>query len=211
MYARKHRLRRASAAQEVTSALLAALSQRDPELSRHVDSVAGLAEQTARHIGCPGTLVECIRLAAELHDIGKLAIPESILRKPTALEPKEWALMRQHTIAGEQIIASSPALIDVAALVRSSHERWDGAGYPDGLAGGQIPLGARIIAVCDSYHAMTSHRPYREAMSTEVAIAELRAGAGTQFDPTVVQAFLGCHAGIEDDGAALDLAYRLAD
>ncbi|HEY2438144.1 MAG TPA: diguanylate cyclase, partial [Solirubrobacteraceae bacterium] len=208
MYARKHRLRRASAAQEVTSALLSALAHRDPELSHHVGNVAELAEQTARDVGCPAALVECIGLAAGLHDIGKLAIPESILRKPTALEPEEWQLMRQHTIAAERIIASSAALSEVAPLVRSCHERWDGTGYPDGLAAGEIPLGARIIAVCDSFHAMTSHRPYREAMSTEVAIAELRAGAGTQFDPSVVAAFLGRQARTEGDQAALDIAHR---
>jgi two-component system cell cycle response regulator len=206
MYARKHRLRRTSAAQEVTSALLAALAQRDPELCHHVDNVADLAEQTAHDLECPAPLTECIRLAAELHDIGKMAIPESILSKPTALSPQEWELMRQHTIAGERIIASSAALKDVAPLVRSSHERWDGDGYPDGLAGGQIPLGARIIAVCDSFHAMTSHRPYREAMSTEVAVAELLAGAGTQFDPTVIEAFVLRYARVEDDVTAVDAA-----
>ena len=98
--------------------------------------------------------------------------------------------MHQHTIAGERIILASPALADVAPLVRSSHERWDGAGYPDQLAGDSIPLGARIITVCDSYHAMTSDRTYRRALSAEVAAAELRACAGTQFDPAVVAAFL---------------------
>ena len=98
--------------------------------------------------------------------------------------------MRQHTVAGERIIASSEALTAVAPLVRSSHERWDGSGYPDALAGEAIPRGARIIAVCDAYHAMTSDRSYRKAMSAEVALAELRSGAGTQFDPEVVAAFL---------------------
>ena len=98
--------------------------------------------------------------------------------------------MHQHTIAGERIILASPALADVAPLVRSSHERWDGTGYPDRLAGESIPLGARIITVCDSYHAMTSDRTYRRALSVEVALTELCACAGGQFDPTVVEAFL---------------------
>ena len=141
-------------------------------------------------MGCHPGLVERVRIAAELHDIGKMAIPEAILAKPGALSEGEWALMRQHTVAGERIIASSPALADVAPLVRSSHERWDGKGYPDRLVAEQIPRGARIIAVCDSYHAMTSDRAYRRALSPETALAELRAGAGTQFDPEVVNAFL---------------------
>jgi HD-GYP domain-containing protein (c-di-GMP phosphodiesterase class II) len=206
MYARKHRLRRTGAAREVTSALLSALAERDSELSHHVDNVADLAAQTARDLTCPAPLIECIRLAAELHDIGKIAIPDSVLGKPDALSAEEWDLMRRHTIAGERIIASATALADVAPLVRSSHERWDGGGYPDGLIGDQTPLGARIIAVCDSYHAMTSQRPYRAAMSAEVAIAELLAGAGTQFDPAVVHAFVRRHGRHENDLSALDAA-----
>jgi len=190
MYAHKHSARRTSAAQEVKRALLSALAQRDPRLGDHVDDVANLAEQTAREMGCSAGVVERIRLAAELHDIGKMAIPEAILDKAGALTEREWALMRQHTVAGEKIIASSAALADVAPLVRSSHERWDGGGYPDGLSGEEIPPGARVITVCDAYHAMTSDRAYRKAMSPEVALAELRAGAGTHFDPAVVEAFL---------------------
>jgi two-component system, cell cycle response regulator len=202
MYAHKHGMRRSGAAHEVKRALLSALAQRDPELSDHLDDVANLAEQTARELGCSATLIERIRLAAELHDIGKMAIPEAILRKSGALTEQEWTLMRQHTVAGERIIASSDALADVAPLVRFSHERWDGDGYPDGLAGEQIPQGARIIAVCDAYHAMTSDRAYRQAMSPEVGLAELQAGAGTQFDPAVVEAFLRLRgATVEDDNA----------
>jgi HD-GYP domain-containing protein (c-di-GMP phosphodiesterase class II) len=109
--------------------------------------------------------------------------------------------MRQHTVAGERILDTSPALVDVAPLVRSSHERWDGKGYPDHLAGAEIPLGARIIAVCDSYDAMTSDRSYRRAMSEEVALAELQAGAGSQFDPKVVGAFLRAQAQLEPTAA----------
>jgi HD-GYP domain-containing protein (c-di-GMP phosphodiesterase class II) len=119
-----------------------------------------------------------------------MAVPDAILQKPGALDDQEWALLRQHTVAGERIIASAAALADVAPLVRSSHERWDGRGYPDGLAGEQIPQGARIIAVCDSYHAMISNRAYRQAMSVRAALAELRDCAGTQFDPRIVAAFL---------------------
>ncbi|MGH2868722.1 MAG: HD domain-containing phosphohydrolase [Solirubrobacteraceae bacterium] len=194
MYAHKNGVRRAGAAEEVKRALLSALAQRDPGLSDHVGDVADLAEHTARAMGCSPALIERVRIAAELHDIGKMAIPEAILNKTGALTDQEWALMHQHTVAGERIIASSPALADVAPLVRSSHERWDGGGYPDGLAAEDIPPGARIVSVCDSYHAMTSDRSYRRAMSEEVALAELRAGAGTQFAPDVVKAFLRVHA-----------------
>jgi two-component system cell cycle response regulator len=206
MYAHKHGDRRSGAAQQVKRALLSALAQRDPELSDHVNDVAKLAEQTARELGCPAALVQRVRLAAELHDIGKMAIPEAILRKPGALTDQEWALIHQHTVAGERIIASSAALADVAPLVRSSHERWDGGGYPDGLAGDQIPRGARIVTVCDCYHAMTSDRSYRKAMSDEVALAELRAGAGSQFDPEVVHAFLRLHAHTHDNHTTAELA-----
>ena len=206
MYAHKHRIRHAGAAHEVKRALLSALAQRDPDLSDHLDDVGRLAERTARELGYPAALIERIRLAAELHDIGKMAIPEAILHKRGALTEREWALMHQHTVAGERIIASSQALADVSPLVRSSHERWDGAGYPDGLAGEQIPAGARIITVCDSYHAMTSDRAYRSAMSAEVALAELRAGAGTQFDPEVVDAFLRLHARAHDDATVTEAA-----
>jgi two-component system cell cycle response regulator len=193
MYAEKHGVRSAGAAHEVKRALLSALAQRDPELSNHLDDVGRLAEDVALELGCSPALVERVRIAAELHDIGKMAIPEAILSKPRALSEGEWALMRQHTVAGERIIASSAALADVAPLVRSSHERWDGNGYPDRLRADEIPRGARIIAVCDSYHAMTSDRAYRRALSTDTAQVELRAKAGTQFDPEVVEAFLRRH------------------
>ena len=194
MYAHKSQGRRATAALEVKHALLSALAHRDPELSDHVDDVAQLAADVAESLGCDPAQVEAIRIAAELHDIGKIAIPEAILDKPGPLTTDEWTLMHQHTIAGERIILASPALADVAPLVRSSHERWDGTGYPDGLAGDAVPLGARIITVCDSYHAMTSDRTYRKALSTEVALSELCACAGSQFDPAVVEAFLRLRA-----------------
>ncbi len=130
-----------------------------------------------------------MRRAAELHDIGKVAIPDAILHAPRALEPQEWEYMRQHTIIGARIIGTAPEMRPVADIVRSSHERWDGGGYPDGLAGEEIPLGSRIVAVCDSYDAMTTSRPYRGAMSVPDALAELRRCAGSQFDACVAEAF----------------------
>jgi HD-GYP domain-containing protein (c-di-GMP phosphodiesterase class II) len=136
----------------------------------------------------PEQLDEVTR-AAELHDIGKVAIPDTILAKPGPLDATEWSFVRQHTIIGERILLAAPALRPVARLVRSSHERWDGAGYPDGLAGEEIPLGARIVAVCDAFEAMTSDQPYRNRLDVSAAVAELRRCAGTQFDPQVVDVF----------------------
>ena len=131
-----------------------------------------------------------MRAGADLHDIGKAAIPDAILSKPGPLDDGEWAFMRRHTLIGERIVASAHALTSVAKLVRSSHERWDGAGYPDGLAGDAIPLGARIIFVCDAFDAMLADRPYSKGLGFELALAELEHCAGSQFDPQVVAAFV---------------------
>ena len=141
-------------------------------------------------MGIEGEELEDITRAAHLHCVGKVGIPDAIINKPGPLTQHEWEFMRQHTIVGEQLLSASPSLRPVAALVRASHERWDGRGYPDGRAGEEIPLGSRIVAVCDAYAAMTSERPYRAALSQAEARAELRAGAGSQFDPAVVVSFL---------------------
>ena len=127
--------------------------------------------------------IKQISLAAKLHDVGKTAIPDEILNKPGPLDEDEWEFMRRHTVIGERIILAAPSLAPSAGLVRSSHERFDGTGYPDALSGGAIPLGASIIAVCDAFDAMVSKRPYRAAMSTGDAVVELRRCAGKQFDP----------------------------
>ena len=129
--------------------------------------------------------------AADLHDIGKVGVPDAILAKPDQLDDEEWDLVRQHTILGERILSAAPALRPVARIVRSSHERWDGCGYPDGLAGGDdSPLAARIVAACDAYDAITSERCYRSARPAAAARAELVREAGRQFDPKVVDAVL---------------------
>ena len=128
--------------------------------------------------------------AAELHDIGKLALPEALLAKPGPLDDQEWELVREHTLIGERIIAADDGLGPVASIVRSTHERWDGGGYPDGLAGEEIPLAARIIAICDAYEAMTTTRAYRDALTHDEAVKELRDSAGTQFDPALVEMFI---------------------
>jgi two-component system, cell cycle response regulator len=188
MYSHK-RSGRASAGTQSRDVLLRAVYERNPDLGEHIGGVAQLAEQTARRLGLAGNELEAVRHGAELHDIGKLAIPDSILEKPGPLEADELDFMRRHTVIGERIVAAAPALTQVAALVRSSHEHFDGGGYPDRLAGGAIPLGARIISVCDAWDAMTSDRPYRRALGSEAALAELHRCAGTQFDPEVVAAF----------------------
>jgi two-component system, cell cycle response regulator len=121
--------------------------------------------------------------------VGKVAVPSSILRKAGPLDDSEWSFVRQHTLVGDRILSAAPALSSVAQVVRSSHERYDGGGYPDGLSGDEIPLAARVVAVCDAYHAMTSERPYRTARAHWEAIEELRRCAGRQFDPVVVAAF----------------------
>ncbi len=187
--------RRPNAANESQRVLLRALAERNRELGQHNDDVAELVEAVARELGLANAEIVPLRRAAELHDVGKLAIPDTILDKPGPLDAQEWEFMRGHTLVGERIVASAVSLGDVAPLVRSSHERWAGGGYPDGLIGEQIPLGARIIAVCDAFDAMTTTRPYRTAMSASEALAELRSCAGRQFDGQVVAAFERVMAG----------------
>lgn len=174
---------------ETKEVMLRILAERDPELSHHVTDVAALAEGVAATLGLDPAEVEHVRIAAELHDVGKVAIPDEILLKPGPLDAGEWRFMERHTLIGERIIGSSPGLAPVAAMVRSSHERWDGRGYPDRLSGEEIPLGARIVSVCDAFDAMTKNRSYRAGMDAEVALSELRRCAGSQFDPAVVAAF----------------------
>ena len=159
MYANKH-AGRTSAGRQSKDVLLRALAERDPHLGTHADD--GRARRGHRRgAGAGQDEVERVRHASELHDVGKVAIPDAILGKPGPLTAEEWGFVRRHTIIGERIILAAPALGRVAALVRSSHERWDGAGYPDALAGDAIPVGARIVAVADAYAAMTAGRPYR--------------------------------------------------
>jgi len=193
MYAHKHG-GRSSARSQSRDVLLRALAERNPELGEHISGVAALAEAVARGLQLTEEQVDHVRHAAALHDVGKVAIPDAILDKPAALDAAEWEFIRRHTIIGERIVAAAPALRPVAALVRSSHERWDGAGYPDALAGDEIPLGARIVAVCDAFDAMVADRPYRAGMDAADALAELQRCAGSQFDPSVVAAFAAAWA-----------------
>ncbi|MCW2995360.1 MAG: diguanylate cyclase, partial [Conexibacter sp.] len=172
-------------------ALALALAERDRGTGEHAEQVVALAGAVARRLGLDGEDVERIAAAALLHDIGKVAVPDSILGKPGPLNDEEWAVMREHTIVGERILRAVPGLGPVARMVRHGHEHFDGGGYPDALRGDEIPLGSRIVLACDAYEAMTSERPYRGPLSHDEAVAQLAAGAGTQFDPRVVDALLG--------------------
>ncbi|HEX5899074.1 MAG TPA: diguanylate cyclase [Solirubrobacteraceae bacterium] len=196
LYAEKHS-GRMSARLQSAGVLRSAMSEWDAELAGHTNEVADLAVQVARRLGLDEDEIERVAIAADLHDIGKIAIPRAILQKPGPLNAEEWDYMRRHTLIGERIVQSAPALVGVSGLIRSSHERWDGTGYPDQLAGDDIPLGSQIVLVCDAYAAMTSTRSYQSAMSLVAALAELRDNAGTQFAPTVVDAALAVWAELE--------------
>jgi diguanylate cyclase (GGDEF)-like protein len=188
MYAQKHS-GRATAGRQSSDVLVRALAERHPDLGDHQDGVGELASELARRAGIDGEDLIQLAHAAALHDVGKVAIPDAIVNKPAALDDEEWAFMRRHTVIGERIISAAPALAPAAKLVRSSHEAFDGTGYPDGLAGVEIPLGARIITVCDAFDAMISDRPYSSPKTIPAAIAELHRCAGTQFDPELVALF----------------------
>ena len=170
---------------------LRALSERHPKLGAHAAGVAELAQALARRMKLPENEVEQARLAGALHEVGKMAIPDVILEKPEPLTDDERKFVQGHTLIGERILHAATDLSYVAGIVRSTQERFDGAGYPDGLAGTSIPLVSRIVHVCDAFDAMTSQRPYANALTIEAALAELERHAGTQFDPVVVAAFAG--------------------
>jgi diguanylate cyclase (GGDEF)-like protein len=184
--------------------LLRTLAEREPELRAHVADVSSLAVRLGQQLDLAPDELEELRLAAELHDVGKLAIPDAVLQKSGPLDPTEWGFIHSHTLIGQRILGAAPALRAVGAIVRSTHENWDGTGYPDGLAGEAIPLPARIIGVCDAYSAITSDRPYRKARTPAEAIAELRRCAGKQFDAQVVE--LLCTVLADEDEPATTLA-----
>jgi two-component system, cell cycle response regulator len=179
---------------ECLGLLLKVLEEREPGVLEELNRMGHLASDTARALGLDEPEVERIELAARLHDVGKLAIPETILNKPGPLDAVEWTVMRTHPEIGARIVASAPSLAHVADLIRSHHERYDGHGYPDRLSGGQIPLSAAIVATCAAFVAMMRNRPYSDAITVEEALAELRRCAGSQFDPRVVTVFCGLFA-----------------
>ena len=179
---------RKSAGHQSADVLLGVVQERDEKLGEHAAGVAQLARAVAVRLGLGPDDADEVAHAAQLHDIGKVGVPDTILTKPGPLEEDELDFIHRHTLIGERIVRRAPALEGVARLVRSSHERWDGDGYPDGLAGPSIPLGARIVAVCDAFQAMVSDRPYRDVVPADAALREIERCAGAQFDPAVVEA-----------------------
>ena len=169
---------------------MAALETRDESTAEHCDDVLTLCDAIGRRLGFDDRQHKQLVAGAQLHDIGKVGIPLSILNKPSALTESEWAVIREHTEIGERILRSVPAMEEVATIVRHSHEHWDGSGYPDGLSGEEIPLASRVILCADAFHAMRSDRPYRRGRDVEAALAEIEACAGTQFDPRVAESLV---------------------
>jgi HD-GYP domain-containing protein (c-di-GMP phosphodiesterase class II) len=171
--------------------LAVAAAYRDDNTREHTQRVGHLAARLGRRLGLSDRLVWLARQSAPLHDIGKIAIPDTILLKPGRLSPEEFEVVKTHAVVGARMLAGGTSDLAGAAgqIARSHHERWDGAGYPDGLAGAAIPVLARIVKVADVFDILVHERPHKEAWTDEEAADELRAGAGTQFDPDVVQAF----------------------
>ena len=209
MYAQKTNARQ-SAGEQSSNVLFQALAERDQTLGEHLEGVTALAVAVGVKLGVEPDVLHQLRWAARLHDVGKMAVPESILLKPGRLDEREWEFVRRHTVVGQRILEAAPSLGGTGAVVRSSHERWDGTGYPDGLAGEDIPLAARVVAVCDAFDAMVSDRPYRPALSVSEALQELARGAGTQFDTAVVTAFLGVLAERQPSRASVSEPGELA-
>jgi putative nucleotidyltransferase with HDIG domain len=174
-----------------------ALARAHSGTAEHAQSVAELAERVGARLGMRGSELRTLRWGALLHDVGKIEVRREVLNKPGPLTDAEFEEVKQHTVVGAQMVERVARLGKVHQLVRWSHERWDGDGYPDGLAGVAIPLGARVICVCDAFDAMVSNRPYRSAMTVRQALEELRLSAGSHFDPAVVDALVGEVAGSE--------------
>jgi two-component system cell cycle response regulator len=169
--------------------LLKVLEEHSPGALEDLNRVAHFATATAQSLGLSEDEAQRIELAGRLHDVGKLAIPDAILNKPGPLDAEEWAVMHTHAEIGQRILLAAPSLSHAAKLVRSHHERYDGFGYPDKLAREDIPLGARIIAVCAAFVAMMRHRPFSDAITVTEALTELQRCSGSQFDPHIVDAF----------------------
>ena len=189
MYALKYALSPSVESRQSSEVLMEALADRGPDRGDHLRGLGELVEAVARKLGAGFEELEQVRIAAELHDIGKTAVPTTLLQKSATLDEEDREYIECHPMIGERILHAAPGLHRVARVIRWSHERYDGAGYPDHLRGLEIPLGARIISVCGAFDAMISKRPYRNAKSVDEAITELRKNAGSQFDPMVVDAF----------------------
>ena len=171
-------------------ALLAAIEARDRYTGSHSKTVVELARRVGDELGLSDRELMQVEQVAQLHDVGKVAVPDHILQKPAPLTEDEWEAIREHSVAGAKIVRSIAGLAHLATAIRAAHERWDGTGYPDGLAGTDIPMPSRISFVCDAFDAMTSDRPYRRSLDVRAAIRELERCSGTQFCPEVVRALL---------------------
>ena len=184
----EHEYRRLEVEKAAIQALLVALDARDGYTGRHSQAVVSLAGRVARRLGLDEAEIAEVEQVALLHDIGKVAVPDGVLHKAGRLDDREWWFITEHPKTAERIIASVESLTHLAPLVRAEHEHWDGSGYPDGLAGEEIPTASRIALVCDSFHAMKSDRPYRRALDLSSALAEVRRNVGSQFWPEAVEA-----------------------
>ena len=203
LYQQKGDSRRSTVTRQTSDTLVQVLRECQPEIDRRLQEVADLARSLGRRLGMrPADLDEVIR-AAQLYDIGKVAVPDDILNKEGPLDGTEWDFVRQHTAVGDRILRAAPDLAAVAELVRASHEHFDGSGYPDGLAGEEIPLGARVVTVCDAYHAMTTGRPYRQPLARRETLERLRRGSGAQFDPRVVDEFCALMSPVKHEATML--------
>jgi putative nucleotidyltransferase with HDIG domain len=170
--------------------MITAIDHKDHYTRRHSEEVTEYALWIAEELGLSEEQKHALRLGGLLHDVGKIGIPDSVLLKPGLLTAEEYEAMKQHTVLGAVMLAALPEMEKIVPLARSHHERWDGQGYPDGLAGEQIPLLARILAVADAFSAMTTDRPYRKGMDVPAALTELQRHRGTQFDPAIVDVFV---------------------
>jgi putative two-component system response regulator len=184
---------------ETIDRLVAAAEEKDHETAAHIERIGQYAEVIARALDLPQDHVEMIRAAAPMHDVGKLGVPDAVLKKDSGLTSVEWGIMKQHTVIGARMLegSASPLLQAGAAIALSHHERWDGAGYPYGISGEEIPLEARICAVADVYDALSSNRCYREALPSQTVREMMESQRGRHFDPSVLDAFLGSRTAID--------------
>jgi HD-GYP domain-containing protein (c-di-GMP phosphodiesterase class II) len=182
-------------ASDLADSLLNLVRQRDPATAEHMEAVGNLSRRLALQLGHRSEVVATVEIAGRLHDVGKIAVPLSILMKPTSLTAEEWVEMRQHPEYGSSMLKCFPPLLPFAEIVRMHHERIDGTGYPDRVIGSAIPIEARIISVTDAFHAITVSRPYLRAQSPSLAMTELMKNAGTQFDADCVEAFISMLGG----------------
>ena len=191
----RDRAQASTAARSVVRALASTLQARDGYTGDHAEAVQALSLDVGTRLGLDRDELAELSAVALLHDVGKIGIPDAILHKPGPLDDDELRIMRRHPVIGEHILSAVPGLERVARAVRHEHERWDGDGYPDGLAGEEIPLASRIVLACDAWHALVSDRPYRAALGHDAALEEMRRCSGSQFDPAVVEKLLDAVTG----------------